>query len=55
MIQLGQNPNEVDVAETANQERNAEEYHTELQTHRQKDPQLSLCEVLITHLPLFDI
>lgn len=53
MLQLGQNPDEVDVTETANQERDAEQNHTELQTHGQEDPQLGIGKVLITHfLPL---
>lgn len=54
MLQLGQDLDEVDVAETANEERDAEKYNTELQTHRQEDVQLSLGEILITHLPLFN-
>ncbi len=49
MLQLGQDPDEVDVAETANQERDAEKYHAELQTHGQEDVQLSLSEILIAH------
>lgn len=53
MLQLGQDPDEVDVAEAANQERDAEKYHAELQAHGQEDVQLSLREILITHLPLF--
>lgn len=50
MLQVGQDPDEVYIAETANQERNEEEYNAELQSHRQEDFQLSICEVLITHL-----
>lgn len=50
MLQLGQNPDEVDVAETRNQEWDAKKDQTELQTDRQKDPQLGLCEIFITNL-----
>jgi len=52
-VQLGQNPDEVDVAETANEERDAEKHNTELQTHRKKDLQLSFRKIFITHLPAF--
>lgn len=37
VMQLGQNPDEVDVAITRNEEGDAEKHHTELQTHRQED------------------
>ena len=53
MVQLGQNSDEVDVAVAADEERDAEKYNAELQTHRQEDVQLGLGEVLVTHFPLF--
>lgn len=52
MLQPGQNPDEVDVAEAANQERDAEKDNTELQANREKDVQLSPGEILITHLSI---
>ena len=52
-MQLGQNSDEVDVAVAANEERDAEKYNAELQTHRQEDVQLGLSEILVTHFPLF--
>ena len=37
VLQLGQDPDEVDVAECANQERYDEKHHADLQTHWQED------------------
>lgn len=52
MLQLGQNPDEVDVAVTGNEEGDAEKHYAELQTHRQEDLQLGISKIFITHVLL---
>lgn len=37
VMQLGQDPDKADVAESANNERDAEKYQKDLQAHREKD------------------
>lgn len=51
-LQLGQDPDKVDVAEAADQEWDAEEDNAELQTHWEEDLQLSIREVLVTNFGL---
>lgn len=48
-MQPGQNPDEVDVTETADQERDAKQHHKELQANRQEDVQLGFGKILIAN------
>lgn len=49
--QARQDANEVDVAESADEQRDAEEHNAQLQAYRQQNMQLGISKLLIAHVP----